>query len=188
MEVDAEYLTVRIRNVPNFPKPGIKFKDIQPYLEDPDARLAGSRRIAEYGRSRGDVDGVIAPEARGFIIGTSVADSEILHTGLYMARKPGKAPYISPDELLPVEFDLEYGTDTLVLPRWLLAPKGGKRKKILVVDDVLATGGTAEALAGGVKECQAEVVGIGFLIEIMGLDGRKRLEDGGYDVFSFLKM
>ncbi len=187
-ETSLDYIRVKIRDVPDFPKKGILFKDIAPYLADPSVAEVGDGELAKYGRQR-RATGVIAPEARGFIFGRVVAKD--LHVPFYMARKDnGKTPYIDPNELMKAEYELEYGTDSLVLPRWLLGQNrdGENTGRILLVDDVLATGGTMEAIAGGITECGLEVAGVAVLIELENLGARKRLEDRGYDVFSVLKM
>jgi adenine phosphoribosyltransferase len=153
-----------IRDIPDFPKPGIVFKDITPLLLDPralDDAVVGLARMAEPL----EVDLVVAPEARGFILGGALARE--LGVGFVPARRPGKLPH----ETVSAEYGLEYGINALEMHADALA--GGAR--VLVHDDLLATGGTAAALCELVEGFGAEVVGCGFLIELSFLDGRKLL-------------
>ncbi|MCW2968999.1 MAG: adenine phosphoribosyltransferase [Solirubrobacterales bacterium] len=153
-----------IRDIPDFPKPGIAFKDITPLMADADALAAGVRRLADYARPL-DVDCVIAAEARGFLLGPALALE--LGAGFVLARKPGKLPY----ETVSAEYLLEYGAGQLELHTDAVA--SGKR--VLVHDDLLATGGTAAALCELVEQLGGEVAGCGFLIELAYLNGRERL-------------
>jgi adenine phosphoribosyltransferase len=153
-----------IRDIPDFPQPGIVFKDITPLLLDPRAlvdAVVGLARMAEPL----EVDLVVAPEARGFILGGALARE--LGVGFVPARRPGKLPH----ETVGTEYGLEYGINALEMHADSLA--GGAR--VLVHDDLLATGGTAAALCELVESFGAEVVGCGFLIELSFLDGRERL-------------
>ena len=153
-----------IRDIPDFPKPGIVFKDITPLLLDPralDDAVVGLARMAEPL----EVDLVVAPEARGFILGGALARE--LGVGFVPARRPGKLPH----ETVSAEYGLEYGINALEMHADALA--GGAR--VLIHDDLLATGGTAAALCELVEGFGAEVVGCGFLIELSFLDGRKLL-------------
>jgi adenine phosphoribosyltransferase len=153
-----------IRDIPDFPQPGIVFKDITPLLLDPralDDAVVGLARMAEPL----EVDLVVAPEARGFILGGALARE--LGVGFVPARRPGKLPH----ETVSAEYALEYGINALEMHADALA--GGAR--VLVHDDLLATGGTAAALCELVEGFGAEVVGCGFLIELSFLDGRKLL-------------
>ncbi|HEY1592925.1 MAG TPA: adenine phosphoribosyltransferase [Solirubrobacteraceae bacterium] len=153
-----------IRDIPDFPKPGIVFKDITPLLLDPralDDAVVGLARMAEPL----EVELVVAPEARGFILGGALARE--LGVGFVPARRPGKLPH----ETVSAEYGLEYGINALEMHADALA--GGAR--VLVHDDLLATGGTAAALCELVEGFGAEVVGCGFLIELSFLDGRKLL-------------
>jgi adenine phosphoribosyltransferase len=153
-----------IRDIPNFPRPGIVFKDITPLLLDPralDDAVIGLARLAEPL----EVDLVVAAEARGFILAGALARE--LGVGFVPARRPGKLPH----ETVSAEYALEYGINALEVHADALA--GGAR--VLVHDDLLATGGTAGALCELVEGFGAEVVGCGFLIELSFLDGRKRL-------------
>jgi adenine phosphoribosyltransferase len=153
-----------IREIPDFPKAGIGFKDITPLLADPDALGEAVRGLSDFARPLG-VDCVVAAEARGFLLGPALALE--LGTGFALARKPGKLPY----ETVSAEYVLEYGAGQLELHTDSL--KDGAR--VYVHDDLLATGGTAMALCELVEQLGGEVVGCGFLIELAFLDGRERL-------------
>jgi adenine phosphoribosyltransferase len=153
-----------IREIPDFPKPGIGFKDITPLLAEPDALSAAVHALAEPLRSL-RADCVIAAEARGFLLGPALALE--LGAGFVLARKPGKLPY----ETISAEYALEYGSNQLELHIDALA--GGKR--VLVHDDLLATGGTAVALCDLVEQLGGEVVACSFLVELAFLGGRERL-------------
>ena len=153
-----------IRDIPDFPEPGIVFKDITPLLLDPralDDAVVGLARLAEPL----EVDLLVAPEARGFILGGALARE--LGVGFVPARRPGKLPH----ETVSAEYALEYGINALEVHADALA--GGAR--VLIHDDLLATGGTAAALCELIEGFGAEVVGCGFLIELSFLDGRRRL-------------
>ena len=155
-----------IRDVPDFPKPGILFKDITTLLRDAGGLRSAIDCLAEpYREAR--LDKVVGIESRGFIFGAAVADR--LGVGFVPVRKPGKLPAAT----LSASYALEYGTDTLEMHRDALGP--GQR--VLVVDDLLATGGTARAAVSLVRECGAEVAGVAFLIELEALNGRVQLPD-----------
>jgi adenine phosphoribosyltransferase len=171
--VEAVDLRGHIRDVPDFPKPGIVFKDITPLLLDPAALDAATRALAGYARER-EAELVVAAEARGFIFGGAVARE--LGVGFVPARKPGKLP----SDTVSAEYALEYGVDTLELHADALAD--GTR--VLVHDDLIATGGTARAVCDLVRQLGGEVVGCAFVIELAFLDGRARLE--GLDVRSLV--
>src|SRR5215203_2477832 len=157
-----------IRDIPDFPKPGIVFKDITPLLLDPGALDAAVSGLAEWARPL-SVDFVVAAEARGFILGAAIARQ--LGAGFVPARKPGKLPH----ETIAAEYILEYGVDALEMHADALADGA----RVLLHDDLLATGGTAAALAGLVEGAGAEIVGCGFLVELGFLRGREKL--AGYD-------
>jgi adenine phosphoribosyltransferase len=161
-------LRALIRDIPDFPKPGIVFKDIAPLLAQPRALREAVGALAEYGRGL-DVECVVAAEARGFLLGPALALD--LGAGFALARKPGKLPY----ETVSAEYALEYGSDRLELHTD--AVRRGTR--VLVHDDLLATGGTARALCELVERLGGEVVGCGFLIELAFLGGRERLAPHG---------
>lgn len=160
----AAHVRDLIRDVPDFPRPGIVFKDLTPLLADPDAFGMTVDAVAEWARPL-EPDLVVAAEARGFIVGGALACR--LDAGFIPARKPGKLPH----ETVGVEYLLEYGPDALHLHRDALA--AGAR--VLVHDDLLATGGTAQAVCELVEQLGGEVVGCAFLVELSFLSGRDRL-------------
>ncbi len=162
-----------IRDIPDFPKPGIGFKDITPLLADAGALAEAVARLAEIARPL-QVDCVVAAEARGFLLGPALALE--LDAGFALARKPGKLPY----ETVSAEYLLEYGSGQLELHTDAVA--SGKR--VLVHDDLLATGGTAAALCELVEQLGGEVVACSFLIELSFLDGRAQLD--GREVHALL--
>jgi adenine phosphoribosyltransferase len=162
--MDAPDLRALIREIPDFPKPGISFKDLTPLLADGDALAQAVRALADQARPW-RVDCVVGAEARGFLLGPALALT--LGAGFVMARKPGRLPY----ETISAEYLLEYGTGQLELHSDAIRP--GTR--VLVHDDLLATGGTALALCELVETLGGEVVGCGFLVELAFLDGRQRL-------------
>jgi len=162
-----------IRDIPDFPKPGIVFKDITPLLLDPHAIDSAVEGIAEWAGPRG-VDFVVAAEARGFILGAAIARE--LGAGFVPARKPGRLPA----EVVTAEYILEYGIDAVEMHADALAHGA----RVLIHDDLLATGGTARALAELVERLGAAVVGCAFIVELGFLDGRRRLE--GFDVHALV--
>ena len=163
----------RVRDVPDFPKPGIVFKDLMPLVADPVYFRETLDRLEELARPlRPDV--ILGAEARGFIFGGALADR--LGCGFVPARKPGKLPW----ETVEATYDLEYGTDILQVHADAL----GKGSRVIVHDDVLATGGTAKAKTELVEQLGGEVVGVLFVIELEFLHGREKL--AGYDVQSLL--
>ena len=155
-----------IRDVADFPKPGIIFKDITPLLADPAAFRQAVDQLSEPFRGAG-VELVVAAEARGFIFGGAVACE--LGAGFVPVRKPGKLPHETAEET----YELEYGTDALEIHTDAVRP--GQR--VLLLDDLLATGGTMLATARLVEKLGAEVVGMVFLIELSFLAGREKLKD-----------
>ena len=163
-----------IRDIPDFPKPGIGFKDITPVMADARALDAAVCQLADRARPLG-VDIVIGAEARGFLLGPALARE--LGAGFVLARKPGKLPH----DTVSAEYALEYGTDSLELHTDAVAHGA----RVLVHDDLLATGGTARALCQLVEQLGGEVAGCHFLIELTFLKGRERL--GGYDVRSLIQ-
>jgi adenine phosphoribosyltransferase len=162
-----------IREVPDFPKPGILFYDITTLLKSRDGLRAVIDAFAERYR-RVPIDTVIGIEARGFIFGPAVACA--LGTGFVPVRKPKKLPAA----VEAVEYQLEYGTDRLEVHKDAIEPG----QNVLIVDDVLATGGTAAAVASLVEKLGGHVAGLAFVIELLFLDGRKKL--GNHDVFSLV--
>jgi adenine phosphoribosyltransferase len=167
------HLEDHIRDIPDFPKPGIVFKDITPLFLDPEALRAAIGALADYARSR-QAEYVVSAEARGFVLGGAIAAD--VGAGFIVARKPGKLPR----ETASVQYQLEYGVDALEVHADAMA--GGAR--VLVHDDLLATGGTAEALCGLVEQAGGVVAGCAFVIELAFLKGRERLK--GYDVHSLV--
>jgi adenine phosphoribosyltransferase len=152
-----------IRDIPDFPKPGIVFKDITPLLADAGAfRAMIDALVAPY---RGGVDMVLGIESRGFIIGAAAALA--LGTGIAIVRKPGKLPY----ETHRASYDLEYGSDALEIHRDAV----GHGHRVLLIDDLLATGGTAAATIGLVERCGGRIMACAFVIELGFLRGRARL-------------
>jgi adenine phosphoribosyltransferase len=162
-----------IQDIPDFPKPGIVFKDITPLFLDHEALSFAVDQLADYARSRG-IDYVVSAEARGFVLGAAVAVAA--DAGFILARKPGKLPRA----VSSVEYQLEYGVDALEVHSD--AVRDGAR--VLVHDDLLATGGTAGALCGLVEQAGGVVAGCAFVIELAFLRGRDRLQ--GYDVRSLV--
>jgi adenine phosphoribosyltransferase len=171
--VRATDLRGLIRDIPDFPRPGIVFKDITPLLLDPAALQQAVSELAAWARSL-EVDYVVAAEARGFILGAALALE--LESGFVPARKPGKLP----SETIAAEYILEYGVDALEMHSDALAHGA----RVLIHDDLLATGGTALALAELVEGLGGIVVGCGFLVELGFLEGRRRLE--GFDVHALI--
>lgn len=163
-----------IRDVPDFPKPGILFKDITPLLRSPEALAYAVQRLAEPFRME-RITAVAAIESRGFIFGSCVA--RILGAGFVPIRKPGKLPWTTRRN----EYELEYGTDALEIHNDAVS----EADRVLLIDDVLATGGTAAAASCLVRDCGATLVGAGMLIELSFLDGRKKL--GGTTIHSLIQ-
>src|SRR5947209_17306533 len=157
-------LRAYVRDIPDFPREGIVFKDITPLLLNPEALDAAVARLHHFARDL-EIEFVVAAEARGFILGGALARA--LGAGFVPARKPGKLPA----ETVSAEYALEYGLDALEVHADALA--GGAR--VLVHDDLLATGGTASALCDLVARRGGQVVGCAFLVELSFLDGRSRL-------------
>ena len=160
----ADEIRAAIRDVPDFPKPGIMFKDITPLLADPALFQRVTAAMAEPFETAG-ITHVVAIESRGFLLGAPVAQH--LNAGLIPVRKPGKLP----SRTASVEYALEYGTDKLEIH----ADACDHRARVLIVDDVLATGGTAKATADLVRGRGAEVVGFSFLMALGFLNGAERL-------------
>ncbi|MDQ1144908.1 adenine phosphoribosyltransferase [Bacillus sp. SORGH_AS 510] len=164
-----EFITI----VPDWPKPGIKFKDITPLMNNGDAYRYATNQIVEYAKEK-QIDIIVGPEARGFIIGCPVAYS--LGVGFAPVRKEGKLPR----ETIKVNYGLEYGSDVLTIHKDAIKP--GQR--VLITDDLLATGGTIDATIQLVEQLGGVVAGIAFLVELSYLDGRKKLD--GYDILTLM--
>lgn len=165
-----QYVTI----VEDWPKPGIRFKDITTLMDNGDAYRYATDQIVEYAKDK-DIDIIVGPEARGFIIGCPV--SYALGLGFAPVRKEGKLPR----ETVKVDYGLEYGKDVLTIHRDAIKP--GQR--VLITDDLLATGGTIEATIKLVEELGGVVAGIAFLIELTYLDGRDKLD--GYDMLTLMQ-
>ncbi len=163
-----------IANVPDFPKKGIQFKDITPLIGDGQAFQHATELFIQFTKEVG-ADVIVGPDARGFIFGCPVATQ--LQLGFVPVRKPGKLPR----EVISYKYDLEYGSNELCLHKGDIKPGS----KCLIIDDLLATGGTIEATIKLVEQSGAEVVGCAFLVELEELNGRKVLE--GYNVLSLMK-
>ena len=169
--MNADQLKKAIRDVPDFPKPGIIFKDITPILGDPKLfRAAVDILLAKHKGVK--VDKIAAIDARGFLFGGAMADR--LGVGLVPIRKKGKLPYKSYEQ----SYDLEYGSATLTIHQDAFR----KGDQVVLVDDLLATGGTAAASAKLIEQAGGRVLGIDFLVELTFLNGRRKL--AGYDVFA----
>jgi len=163
-----------IRNIPDFPKKGIQFKDITTLLNDGKAFRAAIDGLAKILKNE-KIDFVVAAEARGFILGGAL--SYKLGCGFVPVRKPGKLPY----KTYRHSYSLEYGTNELHIHEDALP----KNAKVLIIDDLLATGGTAEALVNLVKKFGADIVGVAFLIELTELNGKEKFKE--YPVYSLIK-
>lgn len=158
-------LKALIRDVPDFPQPGVVFKDLTPMLASANGLHEAIEQLAA-GFGEHNVDLVVGPESRGFIFGAAVAQR--LRAGFVPVRKAGKLPW----KTASVDYDLEYGKDTLEMHVDAIAPG----QKVLLIDDVLATGGTAGAVCRLIRESGGDVIGAGFVIELAFLGGRKWLD------------
>ncbi|MBR2802230.1 MAG: adenine phosphoribosyltransferase [Erysipelotrichaceae bacterium] len=162
-----------IAAVPDFPTEGILFRDITPLMQNGEAFHAATKQISDFAKEVG-AEVIAGPESRGFIFGCPVAYE--LHIGFVPVRKPNKLPR----EVISCEYALEYGTNTLNMHADSVKPG----QKVLIVDDLLATGGTVEATIKMVQQMGGEVVGCAFLIELADLGGREKLKD--YNVFTVM--
>ncbi len=167
-------LKKRIRNIPDFPKKGIQFKDITTLLSDPASFQQAIDLMAHRHFAKG-IEAVVGIEARGFIMGAAMAYK--LGTGVLLVRKPGKLPH----KTVSASYDLEYGKDRLEMHEDSIRPG----MKVVVADDVLATGGTVSAVVGLLKKMGADIVECCFLAELTALRGRDQLK--GQKVFSLIK-
>ena len=166
-------LRAKIRDVPDFPQPGVVFKDIMPLLADAEALRETIERLGEWGSGK-EPDLVLGAEARGFILGAAIARE--IGCGFVAARRPGKLP----PETVSATYALEYGQNALELHPGMI----GRGARVLIHDDVLATGGTVEAIASLVERLGGEVVGCCFIIELTFLGGRERLSR--YDLHALI--
>jgi adenine phosphoribosyltransferase len=167
-------LRALVREVPDFPQPGVGFKDISPLLADREGLKKAIGELAEWGRTK-KPDLVVGAEARGFILGAAIARE--IGCGFVPARRPGKLP----PETVSVTYALEYGQNALELHPaafW-------KGARVLIHDDVLATGGTVEAIGSLIEQLGGIVVGVGFIIDLTFLNGRSRLEQ--YEIHSLIE-
>src|SRR4029077_3673980 len=172
--VQTDDLASKIRDVPDFPKPGILFKDITTLLKDGDSFAAAiDGLLAKIGEKK--IDGVVGMESRGFIFAAPIAYK--LGVGFVPVRKLGKLPA----DVVSVEYDLEYGSGTLETHKDALKPGA----RVLIVDDLLATGGTVAGTIELVKQLKGEIVALAFLIELKALRGRDRLQ--GYDIATLIE-
>ncbi len=165
-----QYVTI----VEDWPKPGIRFKDISTIMDNGEAYKYATDQIVEYAKLK-DVDMIVGPEARGFIIGCPVAYA--MGKGFAPVRKEGKLPR----EVIRAEYDLEYGTNVLTMHKDAIKP--GQR--VMIIDDLLATGGTVEATIKLIEQMGGVVAGCAFLIELTYLDGREKLK--GYDICTLMQ-
>ena len=166
-------LKTRVREVPDWPEPGVGFKDVSPLLRDPEALAQTISALGDWTREQGP-DLVLGAEARGFILGAAIAKE--VQCGFVPARRPGKLP----PETVSATYALEYGQNALELN----ADAIGDGVRVVIHDDVLATGGTVEAIAGLVEQLGGEVVGVNFIIELTFLGGRERLSK--YSLYSLV--
>ncbi|WP_352419915.1 adenine phosphoribosyltransferase [Proteiniborus sp.] len=164
----------KIRSILDFPKKGINFRDITTVLKDKEAFHECIKQMADHLRDK-NIDIIVGPEARGFLIGAPLAYE--LGVGFVPVRKPGKLP----SEIVSFEYELEYGTDKLEMHKDAIE----KGQRVAIIDDLLATGGTALSTCKMVEQLGGEVASVGFFIELEDINGRKILED--YDVFSIVK-
>ncbi|WP_209122836.1 adenine phosphoribosyltransferase [Alkalihalobacillus sp. BA299] len=162
-----KYITI----VEDYPKEGIRFKDITTLMQDGKVYKKAIEELSNYAREK-NADIIVGPEARGFVVGCPIAFA--LEKGFVPVRKKGKLPR----EVISVDYGLEYGKDSLTIHKDAIQ----KGQRVLIADDLLATGGTIEATVKMVEQLGGEVVGIAFLIELSYLDGRDKLKN--YDVFS----
>jgi len=163
-----------IASIQDFPSEGVLFRDITPLMADGKAFVEATRLFTEYAKKVG-AEVIVGPESRGFIVGCPVATN--LEVGFVPVRKPGKLPR----ETISFKYDLEYGSNELHIHRDAIKPG----QKVLIIDDLLATGGTIDATVKLVEESGAEVVGCAFLIELMDLKGRDKLD--GIDIYTILE-
>ncbi|MGC8647342.1 MAG: adenine phosphoribosyltransferase [Candidatus Micrarchaeia archaeon] len=171
MEDVEKLVKERIRSIPNYPKKGTIFRDITPLLKDPEIFSACIKNIADAYKGK-DIDYIAGIEARGFIIGAALAHE--MKKGFIPIRKKGKLPYRKISE----SYALEYGNETIEMHEDALSPG----KNVLIVDDLLATGGTTNAACALIRRLQGNIVGAAFIIELDDLNGRSRLK--GIDIYS----
>ena len=166
--------TKYVASIPDFPSKGILFRDVTPLMADGEAFHEACKEIKEYCEERG-AEVIVGPESRGFLIGCPIAYD--MHVGFVPVRKPGKLPR----ETISCKYDLEYGSNELHVHADAIKPG----QKVVVIDDLLATGGTVQATIKMIEQLGGEVVGCAFLIELEALKGRELLK--GYDIFTLMK-
>ena len=171
---DNRFLEESIRNIPDFPKPGILFRDVTTLIQNRAAFKKSVDLLARKYKNMG-IDKVVGVEARGFIFGAALAHK--IGAGFVPVRKKGKLPY----KTISATYQLEYGTDTLEIHKDAVKPG----EKILIIDDLLATGGTVRAVIDLIKQLRGRIRGIGFVIELVDLGGKDKLK--GYPVYSLVK-
>lgn len=172
--MNTEKLKEKIREIPDWPQKGINFKDITPLLQDAECLNFTINQLAEFFKNKG-VEKVVGIDARGFLLASGVAYK--LGVGVAIVRKKGKLPH----ETIVREYELEYGSNTIEMHKDAIKPE----EKVAIIDDVLATGGTAKAAADLVEALAGDIVGIGFLIDLTFLKGKERLSK--YNVFSLIQ-
>lgn len=170
-----EHLKEKIRTIPHFPKQGIMFRDVTTLFKDPQGFTDAINALTAHYKTK-KIDKVLGIESRGFIIGGALAHQ--LGVGFIPARKPGKLPA----QTIKAMYTLEYGTDTLEIHTDALQPG----ENVLIIDDLIATGGTCLAAAELVEKCGSTVAACAFIIELPDLNGRKKLEAKGYAVHSLV--
>ena len=173
MKNDA-LLEKSIRNIPDFPKEGILFRDVTTLIQNKCAFKKSVDLLAKKYKGK-KIDKIVGVEARGFIFGAALAHK--LGAGFVPVRKKGKLPY----KTISTTYELEYGTDTLEIHKDAIT----RGEKVLIIDDLLATGGTVKAVVDLVKQLQGKIVGIGFIIELIDLHGRDKLKE--YPLYSLIK-
>lgn len=166
IKITPEDIKSAIRNIPDFPQPGVQFKDITPVLGNYQLFQASIDYMTE-GLAPGDVEAVVGIDARGFIFAAAVALK--LHAGFVPVRKKGKLPFHTHEQ----SYELEYGSNTIAIHVDAFRPGA----KVLLIDDLLATGGTAAAAVSLVKKAAGQIIGVRFLIELSYLNGREKLKD-----------
>ncbi|TAM40607.1 adenine phosphoribosyltransferase [bacterium] len=168
------FLEQSIRNIPDFPKPGILFRDVTTLIQNKAAfKKSIDLLVKKYKKMK--IDKVVGVEARGFIFGAAVAHK--IGAGFVPVRKKGKLPH----KTICATYQLEYGTDTLEIHKDAITPG----EKVLIIDDLLATGGTVKAVVGLIKELGGKIQGIGFVIELVDLGGKEKLK--GYPIYSLVR-
>jgi len=172
--MDIKNLKEKIREIPDWPQKGVNFKDITPLLEDAESFKFAIDKLADFFRDK-KVEKVVGIDARGFLLASAVAYK--LGAGIAIVRKKGKLPY----ETIIREYELEYGSNTIEMHKDAIKPK----EKTIIIDDVLATGGTAQATAHLVESLGGEIVGLGFLIDLTFLKGKEKLSK--YDIYSLIE-